>query len=1220
MRCSKCGAQMLISAGGARPVEAPAARPPQQSGEAKETPAVGLALNRLIDGEGALYADLPALPNRTSSPGPGAMADFGQLDDLLDLPGLPEPDAPELPLPASKPSSGRQKEPLKEARKLTPSKLVSPQLAKPTVPIMQRPNPEDWMSLNDDELAADLPMVPDRDSYLPAPAKHDSFGAIELPAVRESVPPGSASSGRAARGSGDLPAVRGPSSQPASRPAPKRSDSIDFAFDFEGDRKETAKVQRRAEEDRPTQRGQVPYGAKELRNSRPDALPFAEGQKTAEAELPLAAADLDAIEFGDAPLDIPHEAPAEPPGAPLMIDFPLPEGAGPAAGGFDALPPLEFAPLDDALALPEPPVPAAGKAEVNTIELEKEPSEFQFKDIEPKNDQMMEPARAERPKARARPEEEEKPKKSKLIRNLVVAGVLIVGGSSLALVPGAGAFGWMWAADAIFASSHAQALSELKSAVQANLAVDSYPTAAGAYAKARAAQQNAPRHRPTASYTAYVAFARSLRFGRKGGDEAHARQLLAYASEKPSPEYTLAVAAEDALGGQLDKARGAASGLLRSAPQNIDAAVLLGEIELQAKSYDKAIAAWKRALEINKNARTLYGMARAEYGAGQMEAAERDARAVLEASALHAGARILLASILWARSEKDETEALSLLSKVTSDGDVKNAASERDIVEANALLGTVHLSHSRITVAEDAFRAALKLDPQAMGALLGSGELLFRAGRFSEASARYEAAMRADAENVEAKVGAAKTWISQERAKEAKDLLRKAREARPKEPLFAYWFGRAEEALGNKKEAEGAYTEAIALGKDERELVNAYVSLSYLLGSLGRSEEAAAKLSEAGGKFPGSAALHGAKGEIALALGRYEEAKEELETALESKDDLGTRFKLGVTLRRMRAFDEAAKVFDKVASLDPEYPGLSLERGLLFEETGQTEKALDMYKAALEKAPDDLDLKLRVGSAQVMAGKGKLAEPLLREVVKQRPNSAEASHFLGRALLTKGVAIAEALRFLERATEIDPNRAEYFLYVGWAANEAGQPAKADGALKKALELDHELSDAHWQRGVLLQKQGATADALAELQIALQKRPSRFEAYATMALCFQDQARWPEAEEAWRKAIAGNDEVPEWHYRIGKIYAARGNKAASGAEMLKVIAQVEASEKPKPAWLFDAHFLAAEALRMSGDKAKAIEHFKRFLDLSPPDNAYRTDAEAALKSMGAWEPR
>ena len=277
-----------------------------------------------------------------------------------------------------------------------------------------------------------------------------------------------------------------------------------------------------------------------------------------------------------------------------------------------------------------------------------------------------------------------------------------------------------------------------------------------------------------------------------------------------------------------------------------------------------------------------------------------------------------------------------------------------------------------------------------------------------------------------------------------------------------------------------------------------------------------------------------------------------------------------------------------------------------------------MYADALRRAPNDVDLKLRVGSTQVMAGHAKQAEPILREVIKERSNSAEANHFLGRALLVKGTNLSEAMRFLERAVDIDSHRAEYFLYVGWGANEAGQPARAAEALGRALELDKDLGDAYWQRGVLHQKRGATVDALADLLKALEKRPSRYQAYATMALCYQDQSNWAEAEQAWRKAIAADDTVSEWHYRLGKIYWNRGNRPGAATELERALVLAEGPDKTQPVWIYDAHFLLAEALRGT-NKDKAIQHYRRFLETAPIDHPYRRDAENALASLGAPRP-
>ncbi len=804
---------------------------------------------------------------------------------------------------------------------------------------------------------------------------------------------------------------------------------------------------------------------------------------------------------------------------------------------------------------------------------------------------------------------------------ILAAVALAVGGGALTLEPSIGPFGINFIGDRVNAKANTAKLDDLRTSVQADFDEDTAAAAKHAFGSALAAQAAVPRHRATAAYASYVALARGLRFGHRTEDDTRGEQLLAAAGVEPSDARSLAVAAQAAGKAQLPQARQALAEVLQRAPKDVDALDLAGEIELAAKAPADAVKAWKQAVAARgdrKSARALFGLARAEVAAGDTAGAEAAARAAMVASKLHAGARTLLASLLW-QAPDHEAEALTLLKAVTDDAAVRGAASDVELIEAYTLLGRVHLTRSRISAAEQAFAAALKLDPQAVQALIGNGELFYRSGRYSEALARFEAATRSDAENVPAKVGVAKTWLALERMKESKDLLKKQRETHPGDSLVSYWLGRTEEALGDKKDAETMYGEAIKLGGGKPEVVDAYVSLARLLSGSGRTDEAAQKLAEASQKFPELPALHRAKGDVALQTGRYEEARDELKAALVNDDDLGTRFKLGVAQRRLRAFAEAAAVFDAISAIDKDYPGLALERGLMFEETGQSDKALESYSDALRKAPNDVDLKLRVGSTQVIAGHADQAEAILRQVVKERPGSAEANHFLGRALLTKGTNLTEAMKYLEAAVNIDGNRAEYHLYVGWGANDTGQPARAETALKKALELDKGLGDAYWQRGILRQKSGSAADALEDLKTALEKRPSRYEAYATMGFCYQDLSRWAEAEAAWRSAIAGNPSIAEWHYRLGKILASHGSVAASGPELEQAVKLADLPDHPVPGWLYDAHLLLAEAVRGS-NKARAIESYRRFLELAPHDSPYVSEAEKGLVSLGATPQR
>lgn len=805
------------------------------------------------------------------------------------------------------------------------------------------------------------------------------------------------------------------------------------------------------------------------------------------------------------------------------------------------------------------------------------------------------------------------PKRSwrKLIVVAAVAGLF--SGALLTLVPDVGPFGLNFISDRVNKDLHNNALDASRAIVQSDLEADTSAGADRAIAKMKTAQRAYPRHRATAGYAAYVAFQRILRFGPGPEEKAYGDMMLRVAQDRQTDFLALGQAAQDAATGQVARARQTIQGLIERRPDDIDVAVLAGEIELLTKSGDQAVKAWQRAVTLKKDVpRTLFGLARAQYAAGDLLGAEGSARGTLDLSSKHVGARTLLASIVWQNGGREQ-QALELLSKVTEDGEIRATASEPEKVAAYTQLGHIHLAKSRMSQAEQAFAAALKIDPQAVQALVGNGELFYRSGRYSEAVARYEAAIRADADSVPAKVGMAKTLLFLERAKDAKDLLKKLCETRPNEPLAFYWLGRAEESLGNKKEAEAAYANAIKVGGESPQTVEAFVALAQLLSSLGRADDANARLVEAASRFPGQPALHRARGEVALSAGNYDEAKKELEAALTREDDISTRFKLGSVLRRMRLFEEAAKIFDAIAESDKDFPGLALERGMLFEETGQSDRASEMYAKALQSAPNDLDLKLRVGSTQVMAGHAKQAEPILREVHKAKPNSAEVNHFLGRALLLRGTSLAEAKRYLERAAEIDPNRAEYHLYIGWVANELGETPLAESALRRAIELDRNLGDAYWQRGVLLQKQGQALDALNDLTIALEKSPSRFEIHATMAYCFQDQSKWAEAEESWKKAIAGNDQVADWHYRLGKVYFTRGNRGLATPELDKAVTLADVPDKATPGWLAEAHFLLGEAFR-STNKEKAKHHYNRFKDLAPQNHPYRVDAERALQGL------
>jgi tetratricopeptide (TPR) repeat protein len=460
-------------------------------------------------------------------------------------------------------------------------------------------------------------------------------------------------------------------------------------------------------------------------------------------------------------------------------------------------------------------------------------------------------------------------------------------------------------------------------------------------------------------------------------------------------------------------------------------------------------------------------------------------------------------------------------------------------------------------------------------------------------------------------VGVAKSKLSLDRIEDALKVLRQQQKVAPTSAAVAYWLGRALEASGDKDRASSTYHVAIEKAAPSPELVDVFVALAILQNERGQAAQAQKTLADARKKLPESAALHRALGELALLQARYPDAVREFRRALEFEgEDLASRFRLGVALRRSQSYAAATEVLDQVAKVDPELPGLALERGLIFEATGHGAEALKAYEAALAKSPTDPELMLRAGCGNVTLGQVERGEELLRKVLTLRPMSAEVNHCLGRSLLLRE-KVADAQRLLDRAVELDPNRAEYHLYAGRAANEASNAAKAERELAKALELDGSLADAYWQRGVLRARQGAVRDAVADLVKALTLNPARTEARAALADAYYDLGKERDALAEWDRAVKEQPDNAVWRFRYGKLLVTNQLNDAGREHLAKAIAAGEKAEVA-PRWLWEAHHFMARALR---GRPEAAVHWEHFLRLGPKDSPYRPEAKQALTRLG-----
>ncbi len=940
-------------------------------------------------------------------------------------------------------------------------------------------------------------------------------------------------------------------------------------------------------------------------------------QRSSFSELDLGAADLKSLPPQHAaPPPFPPAAPPFPPPAPVQP--PPTEVRGPPAtplgfgevdlGGGAAAPIQTEAPLPP----PPPREAAAGHGEEALMPaMSSPPSGGAAAPTE-----VSIPMQTG-PRVRGGEESDEPSRTPKLVFLIVL--LIVVAGGSLQFTKH-GAFGYLTITDALHAKEYKSFAVSQSQTWRTRSSKDVFPETRASVDDLVAAHWRMPRGAALSSYAAIAVFSYETRFGADVDRDAKAKLLLADVMARPDVPYlNVALAAQDAAAGNIVQARkGLENASKRDAgdPIQRDIALLRGEVELAGKDPVAAKTAFDTAIKLGATTQAHYGLARAAMAMRDWATVGTECDAAIAATPHHPGALILRA-IQRYDAKGDDSGALADLAEIT-EGAARTLASNGEIAQAFANRGKIFLSSGRVGDARGAFESALKLDNRNVDALVGQGTVFFQESRFTEALTRFDTALasRVDDENAIGYDALAK--IKLERLKDAKDQLVAARVRFPRSMRISYALAQAEGALGNTADAEKDLRQAIdyAAPKDPTS-VEPYIGLATLLIAHARDKDAAEVIEQARAKLPDAAPVAVAFGEYDAAQGKYEDAVAHFRHAIDlSPTALSTHFKLGVVYRHMRKTDLASQEFDQVLVMDKDYPGLALERGLLFEDSGEVDRALEQFKNALSRAPDDPDLQLRVGAAYVAIGRAEEALPMLRKVLEKRASSAEANHYLGRALFAKEGANNESMRFLKRAVELDPNRAEYHLYVAWAANDASpaQLGLAQDEIGKALALDKLLADAYWQRGVLERKRLAVEDALVDLRHALELKPTRVDAYATMAECYEDKNDPASAMVNWKKAITANGHNAYWRYRYGKLLLEHGN-ASEASTSLSFAVDEALKQEARPPWLAPAEFAGAEALNRSGRRQDSIAMYKRFLEIAPMNDPDRRDAIRALESLG-----
>jgi predicted Zn-dependent protease len=393
--------------------------------------------------------------------------------------------------------------------------------------------------------------------------------------------------------------------------------------------------------------------------------------------------------------------------------------------------------------------------------------------------------------------------------------------------------------------------------------------------------------------------------------------------------------------------------------------------------------------------------------------------------------------------------------------------------------------------------AALKLRPDLIPASLFLGSAHLELGQASRAVEPLQKVVAAQPDNRDARQMLADALLSLQRYEPATRHFRKLSELAPREPRAWYGLGRGYEGLA-REAFEGLQRSA----PDSPFLL---LLVAEAMAAQGKGANAFRLYREALEKRPGLPEAHEAVARIYEQTGQPEWAAREREKSrgippLDCRSPslecdfragryaavLATSAPLASAAGRYwlsRAAGELAReAFARLGDLPPS-PEAMLLRVEVFRARRQPPgELIEELKGAVAAWPEDVRIRRELATLLLHVHNEEAARPVLEDLLKREPDSAELTLMLGQTFLDTQEP-AKAVPLLARAVKLDPKLLPAQAALGRAHLEIGEAAQAIPHLEAALPTDTDGS-VHYQLARAYRATGETdraSQALSKFQ-------------------------------------------------------------------------------------------------------------------------------------------
>jgi tetratricopeptide (TPR) repeat protein len=351
--------------------------------------------------------------------------------------------------------------------------------------------------------------------------------------------------------------------------------------------------------------------------------------------------------------------------------------------------------------------------------------------------------------------------------------------------------------------------------------------------------------------------------------------------------------------------------------------------------------------------------------------------------------------------------------------------------------------------AEGAERALLGEDgePVSAAASLLLYQVYLEQNRLPEALELVKELLAEDPEDLGAYMAIATVYERMDEADMAELTLREALVHHPGRLVLYSRLARMRRAAEDPEGEAEIWREVLA---ERPHHYGSLVSLGEALIALNDLDGAIATYAEIADHYPDDHQALRRLASLEFAAGRYQQAADRLEQALERNPERSEfAYSLGQVQRGMSADDLALASFERVPEDSPVYVEARIQIATILEEREDFSGAL-VEVERIRRMRTNRAFDFHVASLRARAGNFEGGVALLEEMLAADPNDDEVLYQLG-VLYGSERRVDEAMRYMRATLEHNPDNAQALNYIGYTLAERGENLdEAEDMIRRAL--------------------------------------------------------------------------------------------------------------------------------------------------------------------------